>query len=140
MATTQNKDNNATPKKRSKSFLIVLIVLVLAGGAFGISKYIHAKHHEETDDAQVEANINPVIPKISGYVTEVRVKDNQRVKKGDTLLLLDDRDLKMRLEQAEAALGTAQSNLSTAKATAVASQSNIATSQAGVSAIDAQIE
>ena len=105
MATTQNAGNNAAPKKRNKSFLIVLIVLVIAGSWFGISKYIHAMHHEETDDAQVEANINPVIPKISGYVTEVRVKDNQRVKKGDTLLLLDDRDLKLRLEQAEAALG-----------------------------------
>src|SRR6516165_7710848 len=122
MATTQNTDKNASPKKRSKSFLIVLIVLIIAGGAFGISKYIHSKHHEETDDAQVEANINPVIPKISGYVTEVRVKDNQRVKKGDTLLLLDDRDLMLKLEEAEAALGTAESNLSSARANTAASQ------------------
>src|SRR6476469_5472073 len=111
MATTQNTSSNAAPKKRSKAFLFVLIALVIAGGAFGISKYIHAKHHEETDDAQVEANINPVIPKIPGYVTVVRVKDNQRVKKGDTLLVLDDRDLRIRLDQAEAALSTAQSNL-----------------------------
>src|SRR5580765_2721629 len=132
MATTQNKDNNATPKKRSKSFLIVLIVLVLAGGAFGISKYIHGKHHETTDDAQVEANINPVIPKISGYVTEVRAKENQRVKKGDTLLLLDDRELKIKLEQADAALGNAESNLSSAKASTTAAQANIATSQVAV--------
>ena len=134
MATTQNTNSNAAPKKRSKTFLFVLIALVIAGGAFGISKYIHSKHHEETDDAQVEANINPVIPKISGYVTEVRVKDNQRVKKGDTLLLLDDRDLKIKLQQAEAALGTAESSLSTAKATTNASQANIATSQAAIGA------
>ena len=140
MATTQNTNSNAAPKKRSKTFLLVLIVLVIAGSTFGISKYIHSKHHEETDDAQVEANINPVIPKISGYVTEVRVKDNQRVKKGDTLLLLDERDLKLKLEQAEAALGTAESNLSTAKATTSASQANIATSQAAIAAADAQIE
>jgi len=140
MATTQKTNSNAAPKKRSRAFLFVLIALVIAGGAFGISKYAHSKHHEETDDAQVEANINPVIPKIPGYVTEVRVKDNQRVKKGDTLLLLDDRDLKIKLEQAEAALGTAQSNLSTAKATTNASQANIATSQAAIGAADAQIE
>src|SRR6478736_810282 len=107
MATTQNTGSNAAPKKRNKSFLIVLIVLVIAGSWFGISKYIHAMHHEETDDAQVEANINPVIPKISGYVTEVRVKDNQKVKKGDTLLILDDRDLKIKLEEAKAALAAA---------------------------------
>jgi len=140
MATTQNAGSEAAPKKRSKTFLIVLILLLVVGGWFGISKYIHAQHHEETDDAQVEANINPVIPKISGYVTEVRVKDNQRVKKGDTLLVLDDRDLKIKLEQAEAALATAESNLSSAKASTTAARANIATYEASVRAADAQIE
>ena len=140
MATTQQSGAEAAPKKKSRGFLIVLIILVLVGGSFGISKYLHAKHHEETDDAQVEANINPVIPKVSGYVTEVRVKDNQRVKKGDTLLLLDDRDLKLKVEQAEAALGTAQSNLTSAKATTAAAQANIGTSAAAIKTADAQIE
>jgi membrane fusion protein (multidrug efflux system) len=140
MATTQKTGSENAPKKRSKTFLIILIVILIAGGWFGISKYIHAMHHEETDDAQVEANINPVIPKISGYVTEVRVKDNQRVKKGDTLLILDDRDLKIKVEQAEAALATAESNLSSAKASSNAAEANIATSQAAINAADAQIE
>src|SRR5689334_20177786 len=140
MATTKQKSSDSPAKKRSKTFLIVLILLLIAGGAFGISKYIYGQHHETTDDAQVEANINPVIPKISGYVTEVRAEENQRVKKGDTLLLLDDRELKIKLEQAEAALATAESNLSSARATTTAAQANIATSQVAVSAIDAQIE
>ncbi len=127
-------------KKTNKTFLIILILLVVAGGWFGISKYIHGQHHEETDDAQVEANISPVIPRISGYITQVRVKDNQRVKKGDTLLVLDDRDLKIKLAQAEAALATAESNLGAAKASSAAANANIATSAAGISTIDAQIE
>lgn len=130
----------APPKKTNKTFIIILIVLVVVGGWFGISKYIHAQHHEETDDAQVEANISPVIPRISGYVTQVRVKDNQKVKKGDTLLVLDDRDLKIKLEQAEAALATAESNLGAARASSAAAHANIASSQAGVSTADAQIE
>ncbi len=137
---TQETGSNAAPKKRSKAFLIVLILLVLAGGSFGISKYIHSLHHEETDDAQVEAHINPVIPKISGYVAEVRVKDNQRVKKGDTLLVLDDRDFKLRVEQAETALVTAENNRNSAAASSHASKANIATSQAAVGTVDAQIE
>src|ERR1051325_7591458 len=116
MATTQKKGAEVSGKKKSKTFLVVLILLIVAGGGFGISKYMSARHHETTDDAQVESNINPVIPKISGYVTEVRVTENQRVKKGDTLLVLDDRELKLKLEEAEAALGTAESNLSSAKA------------------------
>jgi membrane fusion protein, multidrug efflux system len=138
--TNETKTAQPPAKKTNKTFAIILILVVIAGGWFGISKYIHGQHHEETDDAQVEANINPVIPRISGYVTEVRVKDNQKVKKGDTLLVLDDRDLTIKLEQAEAALATAESNLGAAKASSNAANANIATSQAGVSTIDAQIE
>lgn len=130
----------AAPKKRSKGFLIVLILLVVFGGWFGLTKYSYGRNHETTDDAQVANNISPVIPRISGYVTEVRVGDNQRVKKGDTLIVLDDRDAKIKLIQAEAALATAQSNLSAAQATSSASQTGIGSQRAAVATADAQIE
>jgi len=132
--------NTSEPKKRSKTFIIILGLLLIGGGWFGITKYIHSQHHEETDDAQIESNISPVIPRISGYVKEVRVKDNQQVKKGDTLLILDDRDQRLKLEQAEAALLTSKSNLSAARATTTAANTNINTSRADVAVIDAQIE
>jgi membrane fusion protein, multidrug efflux system len=130
----------AAPKKSSKKFIIVLGLLLVAGGWFGISKYLHAQKHEETDDAQIEANISPVIPRVAGYVKEVRVKDNQVVKKGDTLLILDDRDLALKLMQAEAALATAKTNLDAARATTNASRAGISSTRAGVSTVDAQIE
>jgi len=130
----------AAPKKRNKTFLIILIVLVIAGGWFGINKYLHGQKHEETDDAQVEANISPVIPRIAGYVKEVRVKDNQYVKKGDTLVVLDDRDMALRVQQAEAALATARTNYNVAEASSSAGRANISSAQAGVSTVDAQIE
>ena len=135
-----NGNGKPTPKKRSKVFLIILIAMVIAGGWFGISKYTYAQHHEDTDDAQVQADISPVIPRVSGYVKEVRVKDNQSVHKGDTLLVLDDRDYKLKVEQAEAALRTAKSNVHAARANTSAARSGIASSQAGVSTVDAQIE
>ncbi|MDO9376654.1 MAG: HlyD family secretion protein [Ferruginibacter sp.] len=128
------------PKKRSKVFVIILALLVVGGAWFGITKYMHSQRHEETDDAQVEANISPVIPRVPGYVDEVRVKDNQMVKKGDTLLVLDSRDLQLKVEQAEAALATAESSLDAAQATTVASRAGIASSGAGISTADAQIE
>ncbi|MDQ6889957.1 MAG: HlyD family secretion protein [Bacteroidota bacterium] len=134
-----NDKVTAEPKKRSKVFLIILIVMVIAGAWFGISKYTYSQHHEDTDDAQIEADISPVIPRVSGYVKEVRVKDNQFVKKGDTLLVLDDRDLKLNLDQAQAALATAKSNVAAARANTNAARSGIASSRAGVSTIDAQI-
>ena len=138
---TNNSEKVVTePKKRSKVFLIILIVMILGGGWFGISKYLYAQHHEETDDAQVEADIIPVIPRVSGYVNEVRVKDNQMVQKGDTLIILDDRDYSIQLQQAEAALATAKSNVAASRANTAAARSGIASSQQGVSTVDAQIE
>jgi len=128
------------PKKKSKTFMIVLILLVLVGGSFGVTKYIHAQHHEETDDAQIDANISPVIPRISGYITEVRVKDNQKVHKGDTLVILDNRTEMIQVAQAQAALLAAQSNLSVAQANTGASKASISTYEANVSTADAQIE
>lgn len=128
------------PKKRNPLFIIVLAILVLGGGSYGLVKYFHAQKHEETDDAQVSADINPVIPRIAGYITEIKVDDNQRVKKGDTLLILDNRDYVIKVEQAEAALEMAKSNLASAQATTTAAKANIATSQASVGTADAQIE
>lgn len=146
--TTNTKPANHTPamsaeaeapKKKSNRFLIVLIVLVVVGGIFGISKYIHSLHHEETDDAQIDANVSPVLPRISGYVTEIRVRDNQQVKKGDTLLVLDNRNEQIALSQAKAALAAAQNNLSVAQASTEASRANIGVSKSNISTADAQI-
>ncbi len=137
-----NNGQQAEPPKRkiNKRFFIVLGLLVVVGGSFGITKYVHALHHEETDDAQAAANINPVIPRVGGYVAEVRVNDNQRVKKGDTLVVLDNRDQLIKLEQAEAALAGARSNLEVARAGSATSMAHIATAQAQVGTADAQIE
>jgi membrane fusion protein (multidrug efflux system) len=140
MATAKENNGQAQAPKRSKIFLVILIALVVAGSWFGISKWHHAQLHAETDDAQIAANISPIIPRISGFVKEVRVSDNQMVKKGDTLLILDDRDQRIKLEQAEAALATAQSNFLSAKAASAAAHSNIGTSEFAALAIDGQIE
>lgn len=136
----KNMQEKPAPKKRNLRFIIVLAVLVIGGGAFGITKYIHALHHEETDNAQIEANVSPVIPRVSGFIKEVRVADNQSVKKGDTLLILDDRDLKIKVEQAETALMTAQVNLGVAQASTQASEVNVASSRANIATMDAQME
>lgn len=129
-----------TTKKRNPVFPIILLLLIGAGAWFGISKYTYGKHHEDTEDAQVSADISPVIPRVAGYVKDVHVNDNQFVKKGDTLMILDDRDYRIKVQEAEAALGLAQSNLEQARATTSASRANIATSQASVGTVDAQIE
>lgn len=129
------------PKDNKKKIFPILLVLIVGAGAiFGVSKYLHGMSHEETDDAQIDANISPVIPRISGYVSEVRVKDNQSVKAGDTLIILDKREMAIKVQQAEAALASARSSLSVAQASADASGANVVTAGANISTADAQIE
>lgn len=127
-------------KKKSPIFPIILGVILIVGGFFGYRAYSFSQSHEETDDAQIASNMSPVISKISGYVTEVRVKDNQFVKKGDTLIVLDNRDQKMAVEAAQAALGTARSNISTARASTNAASQNINSTNAAIATANAQIE
>ena len=127
-------------KKKSLAFPIILAAILLIGGFFGYRTYSYGLTHEETDDAQIASNMSPVISKISGYVSEVKVKDNQFVKKGDTLIVLDNRDQKMTLEQTIAALGTARSNVQTAKASTNAASQNINSTNAAIATANAQIE
>lgn len=136
----KQQEQNNEGKKRNPVFIIILAVLVIGGGWFGISKYRHSLKHEETDDAQVSADISPVIPRISGYVQAVKVNDNQWVKKGDTLMILDNRDYIIKVEQAEAALATSRSNLDNARATTSAAKANVGSVRAAIHTIDAQIE
>jgi membrane fusion protein, multidrug efflux system len=140
MENQQNNKEGKTSKKTNFKFILVLALLIIFGAWFGISKYIHGKHHEETDDAQVESTISPVLPRVSGYVKEIRVKDNQVVKQGDTLVILDNRDELLKVKQAEAALASAEGNLGSAQATTDVAAVNINTVKASVGTIDAQIE
>lgn len=137
----ENNNTQAAEPKKKKSlvFPIILAAVVIGGGIYGYRAYTYGQYHEETDDAQIASNMAPVISKISGYVAQVKVKDNQFVKKGDTLVILDNRDQKMALDQAQAALSTAKSNISNAEATTATSK-NIGSSEAAVVTANAQIE
>src|SRR4051812_46949697 len=126
---TAPKPDQEAPKKKSKGFIIALVILVVVGVTFGLTKYLHSLRHEETDDAQIDASISPVIPRISGYVVSVNVKDNQKVKKGDTLVVLDNRTEQIQVAQAQAALTAAENNQSVAEANTAASRSTIGTYQ-----------
>ncbi|SCX85704.1 HlyD family secretion protein [Flavobacterium caeni] len=127
-------------KKTNKKFLFIFGALILVGGTYGIYKYMHALAHEETDDAQIEKNMNPIIPRVAGYVTKVYVKDNDFVKKGDTLFTIDNRDYMVRLEDANAALAAAQSSLAVSKADVGSADANVSVSEANVQSAGGNIE
>lgn len=127
-------------KKTNKKFLIILIVLVALGGTYGTYKYIHSLAHETTDDAQVEKNMNPIIPRVTGYVSKVYVKDNDFVKKGDTLFVIDDKDYVVRVEEAKAALAAAEGNFAASKADVGSAMANVSVSEANIQSSKGNIE
>jgi membrane fusion protein (multidrug efflux system) len=119
-------------KKTNTKFIIILAVLVVLGGTYGVYKYMHSLAHEETDDAQIEKNMNPIIPKVSGYVDKVYIKDNDFVKKGDTLFIIDKRDYQLKIDEANAALLAAEGNFEVSKADIGSALANISVSDANV--------
>jgi len=127
-------------KKTNAKFIIILLVLILTGGTYGIVKYIHSQGHEETDDAQIEKNMNPIIPRVSGYISKVYVKDNDYVKKGDTLFTIDKRDYQLKIEEANAALIGAEGGYEVAKEDIGSALASIAVSNANVQSAGGNIE
>lgn len=127
-------------KKTNTKFIIILSTLVILGGSYGTYKYLHSLSHEQTDDAQIEKNMNPIIPRVSGYVSKVYIKDNDFVKKGDTLFTIDQRDYQLKIDEASAALLAAQGNFEVSKADIGSALANISVSDANVQSASGNIE
>ncbi len=127
-------------KKTNTKFIIILSVLILVGGTYGITKYLHSQGHEETDDAQIEKNMNPIIPRVSGYISKVYVKDNDFVKKGDTLFTIDKRDYQLKIEEANATYVGAESSFESAKEEIGSAMANVAVSNANIQSAGGNIE
>lgn len=91
--------------------LIILFVVILGGIAGGVYYYQRSQTFMTTDDAQIEGDIYPVIPKVPGYVAQVLVKDNQEVQPGDPLITIESQDYEIHVEQVKAALQAARATL-----------------------------
>jgi membrane fusion protein (multidrug efflux system) len=133
----------APRSKRKRIPLVIVGILVLALGAWALNRYLYSRHHVSTDNAQVDSHITFIAPRIAAFVSRVLVDDNQHVKAGDTLVVLDDRDLKVRLEQTEADLRAAEAAVGRrgqpgeAKAQFQATQAQAASVEASVTAAEA---
>ncbi|MAW94768.1 MULTISPECIES: HlyD family secretion protein [unclassified Leeuwenhoekiella] len=127
-------------KKTNKKFIIIISILVIVGVVYGGYKFIHSLSHEETDDAQIESNMNSIIPHVGGYIDKIYVTDNQIVKAGDTLFTIDQRDYLVQLEKAKANLAAAQSQVAVAESSIGSSQANANASYAQVSSTYGTVE
>ena len=101
---------------------LVTVALVAGFGAWGIWYAYRIYAYEETNNAQVELYINPISCRVMGYVDKICCTDNQYVKQGDTLLLIEDREYELaynknlaRLNRAEAELRIANKQIQSNK-------------------------
>jgi membrane fusion protein (multidrug efflux system) len=100
--------------RRNPIPIVIAVAVALAFTGFGVQKWMFGRTHVSSDNAQIQGDITPVLPKVGGFVAEVRVQENQQVRAGDTLVVLDDRDLAAKLAQAQADLAAAQAVAGTA--------------------------
>ena len=104
----QDKKQEETAKKSSPWVKIIGAIVIVAAIAGGTFYYFATKDQESTDDAYTDGRALTISPKISGYVVELLVTDNQRVKTGDVLARIDPRDYLVARDQARASLLNAQ--------------------------------
>ena len=130
------------PKRRGGRKIVILSILgilVLFGAVWGFRTIVFYQHHATTDDAQLDGDINPVLPRVSGYVQEVLVSENQPVKPGDVLVRIDPADLQAKVDQEQASLLNAQAAVSVAEAAVASARSTAAGARAKVSSNQADV-
>lgn len=130
----------STSKKKSPIRWVIMAVLAIVIGYFAWTKISFAMHHETTDDAQVSTQITPILPRVSGYLKEVYVKDYDSVKAGQLVAVIDDADLTTELQEMEASLLASEADLQNAKAGLNNAQVSIAPSRGNIDLTDVKIK
>ncbi|MDR6194689.1 HlyD family secretion protein [Siphonobacter sp. SORGH_AS_0500] len=114
---------------------LIIIGLVAWGGFTVWDLY----HFEATNDAQIDEYINPVTSRVTGYVRKVYYEDDQEVKKGDTLVVIDDDEYRIQKAEAEAALMTAKAQIGVLSSNTVTSDKNAVVNQLQIGAAKARL-
>ena len=109
----QEEQIQSSSKKIVKPLIIGAIAICI--GYFAFNKISHALNYESTDNAQLESNAVPVLSRVSGYINDFNLLDYQQVKKGDTLVVIDDSEYVLAVKQAEADLLASKADLSSAE-------------------------
>lgn len=106
--------------KKNKKIVLYLVLLVglIILGFKGIRMYQHYAACESTNDAQIDGNVVPVVARVSGYIEIVNVKENEQVKAGDLIAVMDSSELVSKYNQALAALEIARAQVEVANASA----------------------
>lgn len=121
-------------KQRTKKIIsyIVAIAVIIGAAVWVGSRFIHLGNVEFTDNAQVRRQIVPVISRVQGYIKEIRFNEYQPVKKGDTLIIIDDSDMRLNVARARADYNNALAGKDVASGSVTSASANVAVSEASI--------
>lgn len=115
---------------RTRTFLMLIVpAILIIGGAY---YWLTSGGSVSTDDAQVKQDIVSVSPQVNGQVVQAFVRNGSRVNRGDILFQIDPQPYRVALEQAQAALATAQLQTSVLKTTAAGTGGDITGAEANL--------
>ncbi|MBB3310026.1 membrane fusion protein (multidrug efflux system) [Rhizobium sp. BK196] len=125
--------SEAPARRRGRRSLLIgvaTIAIIAAATYYGHNYWTVGRFEVATDDAYVKADSTAVAPKVSGYLAEVLVSDNETVKAGQPLARIDDRDFRTALDQAKADVAAAEATVNAKQASLDIQQSTIAAARA----------
>jgi membrane fusion protein (multidrug efflux system) len=138
-----SRTHTVSPSRRAIKAVLLAAALVAGateGVRFGYQYWTVGRYQVTTDDAYVQADYTIVAPKVSGYIADVLVEDNQPVKAGQTLARIDDRDFKTALDQAKADVAAAEAAIHDLDSEAALQQSVVEQSRAAIAATEANLK
>lgn len=119
---------------------IVIVGCLVAGLVYVCSRFLHFGRVEYTDNAQVKQHITPVNTRVQGFIKRICFEEFQPVHKGDTLVIIEDTEFRLRLAQAEADLANALAGSKATTAGIATTQNNLRVSDAGIEEARVQME
>lgn len=119
---------------------VVIVLLLLAAIVYVVSRFAHPAHTEYTDDAQVQRHITPINTRVQGFIKDIRFEEYQHVKKGDTLVIIEDAEYRLQLAQAEASYRGTRSGSSAISAGMNTTASNVRVASAGIEEAKADMD
>lgn len=129
-----------TRKIKKLIYNSIVICMLLCGLIYVFSRFIHLGNVEYTDNAHVQQHITPVNTRVQGFIKKICFKDFQKVHKGDTLVVIEDAEFRLRLAQAEADLSNALSGRQVTTVGIETVKNNITVSDAGIREVKVQME
>jgi membrane fusion protein, multidrug efflux system len=132
---------HAKKRKVGPIVLNTLLLLAIAGGLFWVATlFFDFGKNEITNDAQVEQFITPINARVGGYIEKIYFTEHQPVKKGDTLVVINDNEIRIQLAQAEAAYLDAVASRNVTSSSVNTVSNNVGVSEANIAEAQARLE